>query len=208
MTEDRKLTFMAEQILSFRDLRVYKSALELQQAVFQTSKVWPRDEKFSLTDQVRRSSRSVGANIAESWAKRNYPSHFTSKLTDADGELQETSHWLSTALACGHIICSEHMKFQARIEEIGKMLGKMMSMPEKFCPEGRGRKPDVGSLTSDLRLPASSFGIMHITDNLGRERHSVRAASCQFTRSAGRGLPALPSFVPFSVMRIIPKSRK
>jgi four helix bundle protein len=94
---------MAEQILSFRELRVYKAATELQQAVFQMSKTWPHEEKFSLTDQVRRSSRAVGANIAESWAKRNYPSHFVSKLTDADGELQETAHWLSTALACKYI---------------------------------------------------------------------------------------------------------
>jgi len=126
---------MAEQILSFRELRVHKAAVELQQSVFQVSKAWPREEKFSLTDQVRRSSRSVGANIAESWAKRNYPSHFISKLTDADGELQETSHWLSTALSCQYINESEHTKLQAQIAAIGKMLGRMMSMPEKFTRE-------------------------------------------------------------------------
>jgi four helix bundle protein len=125
---------MAEPILSFCDLRVYKTAMELQQAVFQTSKIWPHEERFSLTDQVRRSSRAIGANIAESWAKRNYPSHFVSKLTDADGELQETSHWLSTALACKYITETERVKFQTQIEDVGKMLGKMMSMPEKFCP--------------------------------------------------------------------------
>ena len=125
---------MPEQILSFRDLRVYQKAFDLQQAIFQISKSWPRDEKFSLTDQVRRSSRSIGANLAESWAKRNYPAHFISKLTDADGELQETSHWFSTAAACEYITTSEHAKFQANIEEIGKKLGKMMSMPEKFMP--------------------------------------------------------------------------
>jgi four helix bundle protein len=99
---------MAERILSFRDLRVYKTAMELQQAVFQTSKIWPHEEKFSLTGQVRRSSRAIGANIAESWAKRNYPSHFVSKLTDADGELQETSHWLSTALARKYSSFKQH----------------------------------------------------------------------------------------------------
>jgi four helix bundle protein len=123
---------MPEQILSFRDLRVYQEAFELQQAVFQISKTWPRDEKFSLTDQVRRSARSIGANLAESWAKRNYPAHFTSKLTDADGELQETSHWLSTAAACEYITSSEQVKFQSHIAEIGKKLGKMLAMPEKF----------------------------------------------------------------------------
>ena len=123
---------MAEQILSFRELHVYQAAIELQLNVFQASKIWPCEEKFSLTDQARRSSRSVGANIAESWAKRNYPSHFISKLTDADGELQETSHWLSTALAYEYITDDKHEKLQSHIKEIGKMLGKMMSMPEKF----------------------------------------------------------------------------
>jgi len=73
---------MAQQIIPFRELRVYQFATELQQVVFQASKIWPRDEKISLTDQARRSSRSVGANVAESWAKRNYPSHFISKLTN------------------------------------------------------------------------------------------------------------------------------
>jgi four helix bundle protein len=123
---------MSEQILSFRDLRVYQKAFELQQAVFQISKNWPRDERFSLTDQLRRSSRSIGASLAESWAKRGYPAHFISKLSDADGELQETAHWLSTAAACEYINARECAKLQTGIEEIGKMLGKMMSMPEKF----------------------------------------------------------------------------
>jgi four helix bundle protein len=123
---------MPEQILSFRDLRVYQKAFDLQQAIFQTSKAWPGEEKFSLTDQVRRSARSIGANVAESWAKRNYPAHFISKLTDADGELQETAHWLSTAVACGYITATEHVKFQNLIVEIGQKLGKMLSMPEKF----------------------------------------------------------------------------
>lgn len=128
---------MAAQILSFRELRVYRAATKLQQAVFQKSQVWPHDEKYSLTDQVRRSSRSVGANIAESWAKRNYPAHFVSKLTVADGELQETAHWLLTAEACKYINEAELSEFQIHIEEIGKMLGKMMSMPEKFTPGQR-----------------------------------------------------------------------
>ena len=123
---------MPEQILSFNDLRVYQRSFDLQQAIFQTSKTWPSEEKFSLTDQVRRSARSIGANVAESWAKRHYPANFISKLTDADGELQETSHGLSTAAACGYITATEHVKFQNLIAEIGKKLGKMLSMPEKF----------------------------------------------------------------------------
>ena len=123
---------MPEQILSFNDLRVYQIAFDLQQAISQVSKTWPQEEKFSLTDQVRRSARSIGANLAESWAKRNYRAHFISKLTDADGELQETSHWLSTAAACEYITADEHIKFQSHIAETGKKLGKMLTMPEKF----------------------------------------------------------------------------
>jgi len=122
----------ARQISSFRDLRVYQAAIELQPMVFEISKSWSREEKFSLIDQVRRSSRAIGANLAESWAKRKYPLHFVSKLTDADGELQETSHWLTTALACGYITDAVHTELQSNLKEIGKMLGKMMSMPEKF----------------------------------------------------------------------------
>ena len=123
------------QIYSFRDLHVYQEAFELQQSIFQISKTWPREEKYSLTDQIRRSSRAIGANIAESWAKRSYPLHFVSKLTDADGELQETVHWLATALACEYIVEKDQRDFQAHIEKTGKSLGKMISIPEKFVPK-------------------------------------------------------------------------
>jgi four helix bundle protein len=87
---------------------------------------------------VRRSSRAIGANIAESWAKRNYPAHFVSKLTDSDGELQETSHWLLTASACKYITAIEHA-FQTQIEDIGRMPGKMMAMPKKFGTERKSK---------------------------------------------------------------------
>lgn len=98
---------MAELIRSFRNLRVYQEMFALQQDIFAWSKPWPKDEKFALTDQVRRSSRAMGSNIAESWAKRRYPAHFVSKLTDADGEAQETSHWLATAMACGYLSAAD-----------------------------------------------------------------------------------------------------
>ena len=101
---------MAEKISNFRDLRVYKLAFELQQEVFETSKQFPVEERYALTDQVRRSSRSIGTNLSEAWQKRRYLAHFVSKLTDADGlrlvahtsesEQAETQHWLDTALAC------------------------------------------------------------------------------------------------------------
>ena len=127
---------MAEIIRSFRELRAYKAAFELQQTIFKATKSWPTEERYSLTDQVRRSSRSIGANISEAWAKRKYPAHFVSKLSDADGELQETSHWLATALACKYISASEHLSFEQEMETVGGMLGRMMQMPEKFIPQG------------------------------------------------------------------------
>jgi len=88
---------------------------------------------FSLTDQVRRSSRSVGAQIAEAWAKRRYEKHFISKLTDADGEQQETQHWIETALDCGYISPTQATTLLEKCAEIGRMLGGMMAKAELFC---------------------------------------------------------------------------
>lgn len=126
---------MAELIRSFRELRVYQEMFAVQQDIFTLSKQWPRDEKFSLTDQVRRFSRAMGANVSESWAKRRYPAHFVSKLTDADGEVRETSHWLTTAQACGYLSSAEQLTLQQRLDSIGAKLGKMMSKPESFIPK-------------------------------------------------------------------------
>jgi len=101
MTDDGWLRAeMGDRIRSFRDLRVYQEAFRLQQEVFEVSKGFPKEELYSLTDQIRRSSRSIGANLAEAWQKRRYPAHFLSKLSDSDGEQAETQHWLETALAC------------------------------------------------------------------------------------------------------------
>jgi four helix bundle protein len=126
---------MAELIRSFRDLRVYQEMFALQQEVFVLSKRWPSEEKYSLTDQVRRSARAMGANVSESWGKRRYPAHFVSKLTDADGEVQETSHWLATALACDYLLLAEQQALQQRLDSIGAKLGKMISKPESFMPK-------------------------------------------------------------------------
>jgi four helix bundle protein len=126
---------MAEMIRSFRDLRVYREMFALQQEVFVLSKRWPSEEKYSLTDQVRRSARAMGANVSESWAKRRYPAHFVSKLTDADGEVQETSHWLATALACDYLSTTEQLALQQRLDSIGAKLWKMISKPESFMPK-------------------------------------------------------------------------
>jgi four helix bundle protein len=124
---------MGERISSFRDLRVYQKAFQLQQDIFEITRKFPSEEKYSLTDQIRRSSRSVGANIAEAWQKRLYPAHFVSKLTDADGEQAETQHWLDTAKSCGYITDGRHKEVMNECLSIGRMLGSMINKPESFC---------------------------------------------------------------------------
>lgn len=123
---------MGERITSFRQLRVYQQSCDLDFAVFGESKRFPREEAYSLTDQVRRSSRAIGANISEAWAKRRYPAHFISKLTDADAELQETRHWLSRAFAYGYLSEPVYVAFEDRCEHVGSMLGRMLQRPEDF----------------------------------------------------------------------------
>ena len=124
---------MSEKISSFKDLRVYKLAFELQQEIFETSKRFPAEERYALTDQVRRASRSIGANLAEAWQKRRYVAHFVSKLTDADGEQAETQHWLGTATASNYVSEKEQEVLLGKCSRIGQMLGTMMAKPEKFC---------------------------------------------------------------------------
>jgi four helix bundle protein len=120
---------------SFRDLIVYKKSRQLQQEIFKLTRKFPRDETYSLTDQNRRSSRSIGANLAESWAKRRYEKHFISKLTDADGEQMETQHWIETALDCEYIDHKTSVQLLEKCLEIGRMLGSMMEKSELFCGE-------------------------------------------------------------------------
>ncbi|MFB0523903.1 MAG: four helix bundle protein [Phycisphaerae bacterium] len=123
---------MSEKIESFRDLNVYKLAFELQQEIFILTKKFPKEELYSLTDQIRRSSRSIGANIAEAWQKRIYAAHFVSKLSDADAEQAETQHGLDTSLKCKYISSKDHQVLLEKCREIGRMLGKMMAKPENW----------------------------------------------------------------------------
>jgi len=120
-------------VKSFRDLEVYKLSRELAREIFQISKGFPKEETYSLTDQIRRSSRSVGGQIAEAWAKRKYEKHFTSKLTDADGEQQETQHWLETAYDCDYIDKTTLKHLLNRYESVGKMINGMISKSKLFC---------------------------------------------------------------------------
>ena len=120
-------------VSSFRELIVYRKARELSRDIFQVSKTFPKEEMYSLTDQVRRSSRSVGAQIAEAWAKRRYEKHFLSKLTDADGEQQETQHWIETAVDCNYMAQTQGTKLIQQCAEIGRLLGGMMTKSSQFC---------------------------------------------------------------------------
>lgn len=120
---------------SFRDLIVYQKSRQLQREIYKLTKSFPKEEMFSLTDQIRRSSRSVGANISEAWAKRRYEKHFVSKLTDADGEQMETQHWIETALDCQYVDQKTSAQLMDKCLEVGRMLGGMMDKAGMFCGE-------------------------------------------------------------------------
>jgi len=118
--------------LGFKDLNVYKLAFELAIEIFQITKNFPIEEKYSLTDQIRRSSRSVCANLAEAYRKRRYPKHFVSKLTDCDAEASETIVWLDFSLSCGYISETVFNDLLEKYNNVGKMLNSMIVKPDKF----------------------------------------------------------------------------
>jgi four helix bundle protein len=130
MSEKNALPFAK----GFRDLVVYQRQRELARQVFAKSKRFPAEEKFALTDQIRRASRSIGAQIAEAWAKRAYERHFISKLTDADAEQQETQHWIETAHDCEYLAQEESGVLLGLCSEIGRMLQSMQNRAADFCP--------------------------------------------------------------------------
>jgi four helix bundle protein len=129
----------------FFDLVVYQYARELQQTIFKVSAGFPAEEKYSLTDQIRRSSRSIGAQIAEAWAKRDYVKHFISKLSDADGEQMETQHWITTAVDCGYVDRATGTQLFQLCLRIGRMVGGMKEKADQFCPKESShvREPDA-----------------------------------------------------------------
>ena len=120
------------RINSAKDLEVYKKAYSLAMHIYQVSKTFPKEERFALTDQIRRSSRSVCLNLREAWAKRLYEAHFVNKLTDCDGENSETDSSLDFAKDCGYISTEQHKLFITLTAEIGKMLGSMINNPASF----------------------------------------------------------------------------
>jgi four helix bundle protein len=120
-------------VKSFRDLNVYKLAFNTAVKIFELTRSWPKEEKFSATDQIRRSSRSVCANLAEAWRKRRYPAHFVSKLSDSDTEAAETEVWLDFGYNCGYLKKEDHENLLDNYDHIERMLTKMMNDPDKWC---------------------------------------------------------------------------
>jgi len=115
-----------------KDLAVYKTAYELAMKIFEVSNRFPTEEKFALTSQIRRSSRSVCLNLREAWAKRRYEAHFVNKLTDSDGENSETDSSLDFARDCEYISTDEHRALTSKCAEIGRMLSGMMKKSSSF----------------------------------------------------------------------------
>jgi four helix bundle protein len=122
-------------VKSYRELEVYRFARDLSGGIFTITKEFPQEEKYSLTNQIRRSSRSVGSQIAEAWGKRRYKNHFVSKLTDADAEQLETQHWIEIAEECGYITSENATNLILKCESIGKMLQTMITKSDSFCLE-------------------------------------------------------------------------
>jgi len=121
------------KIESFKVLIVYQKAYKLAMVIFELSKGFPKEEKYSLTDQIRRSSRSVTSNIAEMWAKRRYEKSFVNKLTDSLGEEHETEVWLDYSKDCGYIQKEVHENLFNEYLEVRKILISMINNPDKWC---------------------------------------------------------------------------
>lgn len=119
-------------VFNFKDTKAYRRAFELAMEIFDVSKKFPIEEKYSLTDQMRRSSRSVCANLGEAYRKKRYPKNFVSKLSDCDAENSETGIWLDFALQCGYLSNDLHKRLSVKSEEIGRLLNHMMNNPEKY----------------------------------------------------------------------------
>jgi four helix bundle protein len=120
---------------SFRDLTVYKKAFDLAMKIFEITKKFPSEEKYELTDQIRRSSRAVCRAIGEGYRKRQYPRHFSSKMSDADMESTETQVSLDFAISCRYISNEEYQELLGDSEEVGRMLNHMIENPEKYGPK-------------------------------------------------------------------------
>lgn len=118
--------------MDYRDLLAYKKSFSLAMMIYEVSKGFPNEEKYSLTDQIRRSSRSVTVTLTEAYRKRTYPKNFFSKLTDTEAENSETQVWLDFAFSCGYLNDIKHAELTGLNDEIGKLIRFMMNNPDKF----------------------------------------------------------------------------
>lgn len=132
---------MDDHVEDFDDLRVYRTAFRHSMEIFKLSSEWPKVEQYALTDQIRRSSRSVCSNIAEAWSKRRYTAHFVSKLSDAEGEAAETITWLDFAVSCNYLDTDEHERLRNEYRKIRGGLIKMMQNPDPWCGPSALREP-------------------------------------------------------------------
>lgn len=119
-------------IRSYKELRVYQSAMDAAMEVFNLTKKFPAEETFSMVDQARRSSRSVCTNLAEAWRKRRYPAHFASKLSDAESEAEETRVWLEFAFRCGYLSAVQTQNLDDVYDKILAQLVRMASQPKHW----------------------------------------------------------------------------
>ena len=134
-----------EFVERFGDLKVYQLSTELSKEIFELSKRFPKEETYALTDQIRRSSRSIGAQIAEAWAKRRYERYFISKLTDAVGEVFKTEHWLETSENCFYISKEVSGRLRQEYLTLEKMINSMINKSIYFCKafEAEKRNCDI-----------------------------------------------------------------
>lgn len=121
-----------ENIRSYKELRVYRAAMDAAMRIFELTKKFPADERYSLTDQMRRASRSVCANIAEGWRKRRYRAHFVSKLSDSEGEAEETRVWVEFSWRCGYISYEQAEELDQQYDRIIGQLVRMIDRPDHW----------------------------------------------------------------------------
>ena len=154
----------------FRELRVYRDAFEAAMHIFECSKQWPQEERYSLTDQIRRSSRSVCEQIAEAWRKRRYIAHFRGKLTDADSEAAETQLWLEFALRCGYITQVLFDELDTIYEHISGGLVRMMDRADQWCISSSQVREDEEEYEASESL---TYPHTHTLTNMGENSRSV-----------------------------------
>jgi len=167
-TTESKLEFAK----AFWDLRVYQKARTLQGEVFKLSKTFPANERFSLTDQFRRAARSIGAQIAEAWSKRDYIKHFQSKLSDAESENNETQHWIITAVDDGYLAPELSRSIFQHSLEIGRMLTSMSNKAAEFCSDplsSRVNEPSQEFFISPEDIPSAIQSLLDADSPLSTE---------------------------------------